>query len=127
AARDALRDLDLEGIPTIALAEREEEVFIEDEAEPLRLPENSPALRTLQRVRDEAHRFALAYHRKLRDERTTRSALDAIPGVSPRRKRALIRHFGSVKAVGEADLDQLRAVPGMPEAVARRIYEQMRR
>lgn len=127
AARDALRDLDLEGIPTIALAEREEEVFIEDEAEPLRLPENSPALRTLQRVRDEAHRFALAYHRKLRDERTTRSALDAIPGVGPRRKRALIRHFGSVKAVGEADLDQLRAVPGMPEAVARRIYEQMRR
>lgn len=126
AARDALRELDLEDLPTISLAERLEEIFLEEHSEPILLPRESPALHLLQQVRDEAHRFALTYHRKLRTKGQSRSILDQIEGVGPKRKKSLLRHFGSVKRVREATLEELAAVPGLPADVAERIYHEMR-
>jgi excinuclease ABC, C subunit len=127
AARDALRDLGLEEIPTISLAERLEEIFQEDDPDPLLLDRSSPALHLLQLVRDEAHRFALNYHRSLRGKRQSRSALDGIEGVGPKRKKILLRHFGSVKRLREASLEEIRAVPGIPADVAERIYQEVRK
>lgn len=126
AARDAMRELGLEEIPTISLAERLEEIFQEDDPDPIVLPRSSPALQLLQQVRDEAHRFALTYHRRLRGKRQSRSALDQIQGVGPKRKRALLRHFGSVKRLREASLEEIMAVPGIPAEVAERIYHDVR-
>ncbi|HET7560048.1 MAG TPA: helix-hairpin-helix domain-containing protein, partial [Limnochordia bacterium] len=80
-----------------------------------------------QTIRDEAHRFALTYHRKLRSNHQSKAALDGIEGVGPKRKRQLIKHFGSLSAVYAATLDQLLAVPGLPETVAQRIFEQTAR
>lgn len=125
AARAALQELGLEELPVIGLAERFEQIYMEDDPEPLELDRHSPALHVLQRVRDEAHRFALQYHRKLRDARTSHSALDEIEGVGPKRKKALLRHFGSVKRVREATLEELCQVPGLPRPVAERIYQQL--
>lgn len=126
-ARDALRELDLEHIPTIGLAERLEEVFVEESGDPLILDKKSFALYLLQQVRDEAHRFALNYHRKLRHQGQSRSVLDDIQGVGPKRKRELLRTFGSVKALREASLDQIKkAVPGLPANVAERIFYEVR-
>lgn len=125
AARDVLRELGLEDIPTISLAERLEEVFVEGRPEPILFGRDTPALHILQRVRDEAHRFGLSYHRKLRDKRTTRSALDDIPGIGPKRKRALLRKFGSVKGVAQASLEELQTVPGISRELAERIREQL--
>ena len=127
AARDALRDLGLEEIPTISLAERLEEIFQEDDPDPLLLDRSSPALHLLQLVRDEAHRFAVNYHRSLRGKRQSRSALDGIEGVGPKRKKILLRHFGSVKRLREASLEEIRAVPGIPADVAERIYQEVRK
>ena len=127
AAREALRELGLdEEIPAIGLAKRLEQIFVEDEPDPIELPRDSYALHLLQRIRDEAHRFALGYHRQLRERRAVRSALDEIPGVGPKRKKQLIEHFGSVKRVREATLEELLAVPGLPRAVAERIYQGVR-
>ncbi|MBE3598722.1 MAG: excinuclease ABC subunit UvrC [Limnochordaceae bacterium] len=124
AAREALRDLGLdEEIPAIGLAKRLEQIFVEDEPDPIELPRDSYALHLLQQIRDEAHRFAVGYHRKLRGERATHSALDDIPGVGPRRKKQLIEHFGSAKRVMEATLEELLAVPGLPRSVAERIHQ----
>lgn len=125
AARDALRALNLDDLPAVGLAERLEEMFIEDDPEPIRLRLDSPGLHILQRVRDEAHRFALNYHRRLRDRQTTRSALDNVPGIGPKRKRALLRKFGSVKGVKEATLEELQTVPGISRELAERIIEQL--
>lgn len=125
AAQDALRDLDLEHLPILGLAKRLEEIFVEDDPEPVRLRPDSPGLHLLQRVRDEAHRFALSYHRQLRDARTSRSVLDEIEGVGPKRKRSLLRTFGSVKGVRQASLAELKATPGIPAALAERIYNQL--
>ncbi|BAS28758.1 excinuclease ABC subunit UvrC [Limnochorda pilosa] len=125
AARAALRDLGLEELPIIGLAKRFEQIYMEDDPDPLELDHRSPALHVLQRVRDEAHRFAITYHRQLRDARTSRSALDEIEGVGPRRKRELLRHFGSLKRLREAGLEDLYAVPGLPRVVAERIYQQL--
>lgn len=125
AARAVLQELGLEELPAIGLAERFEQIFLEDDPDPLELDHQSPALHLLQRVRDEAHRFALRYHRQLRDARTSHSALDEIEGVGPKRKKALLRHFGSVKKVREASLEELCAVPGLPRSVAERIYQQL--
>lgn len=124
AAREALRELGLdEEIPAIGLAKRLEQVFVEDEPDPIELPRDSYALHLLQQIRDEAHRFAVGYHRKLRGERSVHSTLDDIPGVGPRRKKQLVEHFGSVKRVLQASLEELEAVPGLPRAVAERIYQ----
>ena len=113
AALDVLRDLGLGDVPVCGLAKREEEVFVADVDEPIVLPRTSQALYLMQRVRDEAHRFAITYHRTLRGKATRRSALDAVPGVGPKRKRALLRAFGSVKALREASVEEIAAVEGV--------------
>ena len=125
AASQVLTELGIENIFMLSLAERFEDVYVEGRRDPISIPRNSNGLHILQHLRDEAHRFALAYHRQLRSRRTTHSLLDEIPGVGPKRKKQLIRHFGSVQAVREATLEQLKGVPGLPASVAERIYEGM--
>jgi excinuclease ABC subunit C len=121
AAGKALDAIDLPQQPLISLAKREEEVFVPGRAEPVRLPRRSPALRLLQRVRDEAHRFALGYNRKLRTKRTIRSELSTIPGVGPARQRALIDRFGSLRGVAAASEEEIAALPGFGRAIARTV------
>ncbi len=107
-----LDELDLD-IPVIGLAKRMEEVFLPGDPEPLRIPRDADALYLLQQVRDEAHRFALAYHQQLRSKSMVDSVLDDVPGVGPKRKRDLIKHFGSLKRMRQAGVDELaRVVPG---------------
>jgi excinuclease ABC subunit C len=108
------------------LVERSEErLFLPGRKNPLTLPHGSPALFLLVRLRDEAHRFAVSYHRKLRGRSQTASALNAIPGIGPQRRRLLLRHFGSVGRLKSASLEELRAVPGLPEAVAARLHARL--
>jgi excinuclease ABC subunit C len=119
-ATTALQDAGLD-IPVIGLAKRLEEVFVPGEPEPVLIPRTSEALFVLQHLRDEAHRFAITYHRTLRDRRTVRSAFDDLPGVGPKRKRELLKVFGSIKRVREAPVEQIAAVPGISRALAERI------
>ena len=114
-----------EQIPAIGLAKKEELVFLPDQEEPLRLSQTSSALRLLVHVRDEAHRFAVGYHRKLRQRSSMASQLDEIPGIGPRRRRALLKAFGSVEAIKEASVDDLAAVPGMNRSVAKTLKEML--
>jgi len=109
-------------IPVIALAKQQELIYVKDLTEPVGLPRESPALQLLQRLRDEAHRFANAYHQKLRERRVVFSALDEIAGVGERRKRALIRHFGSVRTIRAASVEEIAAVEGIGPKVADRIH-----
>ncbi|GIW06123.1 MAG: UvrABC system protein C [Dehalococcoidia bacterium] len=125
AACDVLRDLGLESLPIAALAKEEEAIFLPNVADPVLLPATSPALYLVQRIRDEAHRFAIAYHRKLRSRGAFESELDQIRGVGPRRKQALLRHFGSVKAIREASVDELATVVGMTRRLAEKIKSQL--
>ena len=118
AALDLLRDLGLGSIPVCGLAKREEEIYVADLDDPIRLPRTSEALYLVQRVRDEAHRFAVTYHRSLRGRSQTRSALDAIPGIGPKRKRALLRRFGTVRGVREASVDEIAATVGFTRRLA---------
>jgi excinuclease ABC subunit C len=111
-------------VPAVALAKREELVFQAGREEPLRLPRDSAALQLLQRVRDEAHRFANAYHQQLRGRRVVYSVLDEVPGIGEKRKRELIRRFGSVRRLREATEDEVAAVVG--RAAARRVLEYLR-
>lgn len=122
AVRRAMRELGLGELPTLALAKEHEHLYVEGRSTPLLLPWESPALQLLQRVRDEAHRSALSYHRRLRGKRTLGSLLDEIPGVGPARKRALMERFGSLKRLREATPEELVEVPGLPPKVARRIH-----
>jgi excinuclease ABC subunit C len=114
------RDL---GVTVISLAKRIEEVFIPGRPDPLVLPHDSPALQLLQRARDEAHRFAVDFHRNRRDKAMTRSLLDELPGVGPARKRRLLEHFGTPERFVQASREELEAVPGLPGKTAREIYE----
>ncbi|MCH8009790.1 MAG: excinuclease ABC subunit UvrC [Chloroflexi bacterium] len=123
AALDVMRDLGVEHVPAAGLAKRNEELFVKDMEEPIVLPRTSQALFLVQRVRDEAHRFAITYHRKLRAKRSVQSALDAVPGVGPKKKKALLRKFGSVKAVREADVDDIAATLGFTRKLAARVKE----
>nr|HRC62141.1 helix-hairpin-helix domain-containing protein [Dehalococcoidia bacterium] len=118
AALDVMRDLELADVPVCGLAKREEEVFVKDVDEPIVLPRDSQALYLIQRVRDEAHRFAITYHRKLRGQSAQRSVLDSIPGVGPRRKRALLRKFGSVRALQEASVEEIATTVGFTRRLA---------
>ena len=118
AALDVMRDLGLRDVPVCGLAKREEEIFVQDMDEPILLPRTSEALYLLQRVRDEAHRFAITYHRKLRGKAVRRSVLDAIPGIGPKRKRALLRKFGSVRGIREASVDDVAATVGFTRGLA---------
>ncbi|MCB1161828.1 MAG: excinuclease ABC subunit UvrC [Candidatus Krumholzibacteriia bacterium] len=122
AAAEALRALAVEGQALIGLAKREEAIYRPGAPDaPVMLPQNSGALRLLQRVRDESHRFARGFHRERRGKRSIGSALDAVPGLGPARRRLLLDQFGSVQAVAGAALSELMALPGIGEALARRI------
>jgi excinuclease ABC subunit C len=112
-------------IPVVGLAKRLEEVFVPGQPEPLDIPRGSEALFVLQHLRDEAHRFAITYHRQKRAKRALRSELDDIPGVGPARRKALLKRFGSLTKIREAGVDQLAATPGIGPALAREIDERL--
>jgi excinuclease ABC subunit C len=123
----ALEPLIERGVAVISLAKRIEEVFVPGQSEPIVLEKGSDALRILQRVRDEAHRFAITFHRSRRDKAMTASVLDGVRGVGPARKRALLRHFGSPERLLGASREELEAVPGVPGKLAREIHRQLHR
>jgi excinuclease ABC subunit C len=123
----ALRGFRERGVAVVSLAKRIEELFIPGRATPVVLDHTTPELQLLQRVRDEAHRFALAHHRSRRDRAMTSSLLDELPGVGPARKRALLSHFGSPDAVVGASREDLEAVPGLPAKVGRELYAHLHR
>ncbi len=118
AALKALEELGITEIQILGLAKREEEVFIPDREEPIIIPKNSDALHLLQRVRDEAHRFAVNYHRKLRSRRITHSMLERIPGIGPKKRKALLKHFGSLAKIRLADQSELKEVDGISDNLA---------
>jgi excinuclease ABC subunit C len=121
AAKEVLDELGYHDLPVVGLAKEREEIFLPERDEPVLLPTTSPALYLMQRLRDEAHRFAITYHRALRAKAATHSAFDDLPGVGPKRRAALLRVFGSAKLVREAPLAQVAAVPGIGEALAAKI------
>jgi excinuclease ABC subunit C len=125
AALDVMRDLGLSSVPTAGLAKENEELFMADVDEPIVLPRNSQGLYLVQRIRDEAHRFAITFHRQLRGKRGIHSTLDEIEGIGPKRKRALIRKFGSVRAIRDATADDIAAAPGMTRALADKVKAQL--
>ena len=127
AGMKALRPLTERGVTVISLAKRIEEIFVPGRKDPIRLEQRSDGLRLLQRVRDEAHRFAITYHRSRRDKAMTASVLDGVRGVGPARKRALLRHFGSPERMLGASREELEAVPGVPGKLAREIHRQLNR
>jgi len=118
---------ELPDIPLRSLAKRDEEVYEPGRPEPVILDRQSPELHLLQRVRDEAHRFANTYHRKLRGDAMTASVLDELPGVGPARKKRLLEHFGTPEAFTNASLQEIEAVPGIPGRVAREIHGRLHR
>ncbi len=123
SALEVIRGLGLQELPVIGLAKREEEIFIEGAHESLLLSKDSDALKLIQRIRDEAHRFAITYHRKLRGKRNLVSVLDHIPGVGPKRRQALWKQFGSLAAIKAAEHEDLAAVEGMNKTTAQKIYD----
>ena len=123
AAVQVLSKLNKTGQPIAALAKRLDEVFVPGASEAQNIPKTSSGLKLLQQIRDEAHRFAVTYHRTLRKKRTIQSELDTVPGVGPNRRAALVKYFGSVKNVKEATVDELAAVEGIPVDVAERIWK----
>jgi excinuclease ABC subunit C len=125
AGMRALAPLAERGVAVVGLAKRIEEVFVPGRSAPLPIEDDSEALRLLQRVRDEAHRFAIEFHRQRRDQSMTRSLLDELPGVGPVRKRALLTHFGSPERLVGASREELEAVPGIPGKLARDIHRQL--
>ena len=125
AAMKAFATSDLPDIPMIALAKRIEEIFVPGKSEPIVLREDNPTLHMIQRLRDEAHRFAVTYHRRIRQKSLSESVLDEIPNVGPRRKQALLQHFGSIEAIREASLDGLLSVKGIPRSVAENIRKHL--
>lgn len=121
AAREAAAALGLADLPMVSLAKKEEEIFFPGRPESLRLSRRSPSLRLLQRIRDETHRFGVAYNRKRRTERTITSALLDIPGVGPSRRRVLLEHFGSLAGVKSATIAEIASLPGFSSRLAERI------
>jgi excinuclease ABC subunit C len=121
AAKEVLDELGYHDLAVVGLAKEREEIFLPGRDEPVLLPTTSPALYLMQRLRDEAHRFAITYHRSLRAKAATHSAFDDLPGVGPKRRAALLRVFGSAKRVREAPLEQVAAVPGIGMALAAKI------
>ncbi len=123
AALAAMRQAGAGSVPVASLAKENEELFLPRQTKPIVLPRNSLALQLLQRLRDEAHRFALGYHRKIHKKAAFTSALDSVPGIGFKRKRALLRQFGSVPAVQQASLEELAAAQGMTQSLAQKIKE----
>ena len=122
AALSALNSLGLTDLAVISLAKEEELIFIPDKSEPLRLPKHLPALQLLQRIRDEAHRFAVTLQRKQRSVAKRGSILLDVPGIGEKRRKALLSHFGSLAAMCRASVDELAAVTGMNAAIAATLY-----
>ncbi len=127
AALAAMQELDLPRVAVIALAKRIEEVFVPGRPGPIILSAHSPGLQLLQRIRDEAHRFAVTFHRQRRDAASRESMFDQLEGVGPARRRALLQHFGSAERVLDASEGELESVPGVPAKTARSIYAQLHR
>jgi excinuclease ABC subunit C len=125
AALQAMQAYDLPRVAVISLAKRIEEVFVPGRPDPILLRHDSAGLQLLQRVRDEAHRFALGFHRQRRDAKAKESIFDTLPGVGPARRRALLNHFGSAERFLAATQEELEGVPGMPAKTARTIYAQL--
>jgi excinuclease ABC subunit C len=125
AARAAMEELDLPRVAVIALAKREEEVFVPGAPDPVVLDPHSPGLQLLQRIRDEAHRVALRFHRRRRDAKALETIFETLPGIGPTRRRAILRHFGSVERFLDASQEELEGVPGLPQKTARAIYAQL--
>jgi excinuclease ABC subunit C len=125
AALAAMQRFDLPRVAVIALAKREEEVFVPGQSKPIVLSRHSPGLQLLQRIRDEAHRFALGFHRQRREARGFESIFDRLRGVGPARRRAILRHFGSPEAFLAATQEELEGVPDLPPKTARAIYAQL--
>jgi len=122
AAMEVLQELHID-IPTVGLAKENEEIFTPGSPDPIILPRSSQGLYLVQRIRDEAHRFGITYHRKLRSDRTFKSVLDDIPGIGPKRKKALMKHFGSIRAISAASIDDLAALDGMTHDAAQKVKE----
>jgi excinuclease ABC subunit C len=122
-AAEVIGEMGVDDVVVVSLAKRMEEVFAVGRDDPIRIPRTSEALYLLQQIRDEAHRFAVTYHRLRRGRRMTQSALDGIPGLGEVRKKRLLRHFGSVKRIRQASVDELREVPGLPKGVADAVHE----
>ena len=125
AALTQLEELGLD-IPVCGLAKADEEVFVPWDETPVVLPTGSASLYLIKQVRDEAHRFAITFHRELRDKAMTVSILDEVEGIGPRRKKDIMKHFGSMKRLREASVDEIAAVKGVSEDVARALYDTLR-
>jgi excinuclease ABC subunit C len=136
-ARRALQEARVEGVDVVAFAKDKsdwqpgksqgEKIYLPDRKNPIVLRANSPVLFLIQRIRDEAHRFAITYHKKLRKKAGFRSALDLLPGIGPKRKKELLKHFGSLKRIKEASVDDLASVSSIPRPVAQAIYDSFRK
>ncbi len=125
AAAQAMREMGVHHIPVVGLAKRFEELFVPDEDEPIVLPRGSEALYMVQRIRDEAHRFAITFHRQLRAKSSIQSALDTIPGIGPKRKKALLKKFGSVKTIREAEVEEIASTLGFTRALAEKVKAEL--
>lgn len=123
AALEVFLELGLDDIPLSSLAKENEWIFVPHTPEPIVLPRNSQALYLVQRLRDEAHRFAITYHRGLRSKSSLKSSIDMVTGIGPKRKRMLLRRFGSVQAIKEAPVDEIAAVPGLTRSLAVRLKQ----
>ena len=127
AALPVIRAMGVTDVPVISLAKRIEELFVEGESESIILEHHTPELQLLQQIRDEAHRFAITYHRRLRGKRNLESVLDHIEGIGPKRRKALYKHFGNLDAMRVAELEELESVEGMNKKTALAVYEFFRR
>jgi len=123
AAREAMQEMNVTRILTVGLAKQNEEIYLPGRPAPILLPRDSQGLYLVQRIRDEAHRFAITYHRRVRDARTTQSILDEIPGIGPRRRQALLDKFGSLEGIRKATIEQLVTVRGMNRRAAEQLIE----
>ena len=123
AALEVLLELGLDDIPLAALAKENEWLFVPHTSEPIELPRNSQGLYLVQRIRDEAHRFAITYHRNLRSKSGLRSSIDMVTGIGPKRKRMLLRRFGSIQGIKDAPVDDIAAVPGLTRSLAIRLKQ----
>jgi len=127
AATRVLRELGLTDLRVVGLAKRFEELFVPRRSDPIILPPRAPALYLVQRIRDEAHRFAITYHRNVRGRRALRSVFDDVPGIGPARRAALLRRFGSVRALHDASVDEIAAAPLMSQALAEKLKSALAR
>ncbi|HJM97311.1 MAG TPA: excinuclease ABC subunit C, partial [Acidimicrobiales bacterium] len=124
AAVKILKELNLEDrIPVAAIAKKYEEVYVPWNPDPIRIPRDSEALYLLQRIRDESHRFAVNYHRQLRNKQMKKSILDEISGLGPVRKQKLVQHFGSIEKIRKAELDDFTKLTWLPKSVAKEVFE----